>query len=275
MIWKKDKLKPTQPYLILNTENFQQKVILQNGISYFYQFDLPEDMLIPVVPDGCVNFLFVYTGESMHAYGCGTKPQYTTEQFLKGTTFGVCFMLGMQPDFIGVKTKTLLGNRMELGSILLGEKKWLDDLADASTFEERIQIFLDSNIALDTEKKELFGKKQLFNNVKQLMYDSDGKIRIGEIQELSGYTNRYINKVFLEEMGYSPKTFCKIIQFQRAIEFLNDGSKDKMTDAAVELGYYDQPQFIRDFKRYAGITPKKYQQLRRREEYREKFDKLY
>lgn len=274
MIWKKNKLKPTQPYLELYAENFQQKVILQNGISYFYQFDLSEDMLIPVVPDGCINFLFVYSHGSMSAYVCGTKPQYTQEQFFKGTTFGVCFMLGLQPDFIGVKTKTLLGNRMELVSILLGEKKWLDDLADASTFEERIQIFLDSNIALDTEKKGLFGKKQLFNNVKQLMYDSDGKIRIGEIQELSGYTNRYINKVFLEEMGYSPKTFCKIIQFQRAIEFLNDGSKDKMTDAAVELGYYDQPQFIRDFKRYAGITPKKYQQLRRREEYREKFDKL-
>lgn len=31
-----------------------------------------------------------------------------------------------------------------------------------------------------------------------------------------------------------------------------------MTDAAVYLGYYDQSQFIRDFSRYAGVTPKKY-----------------
>ena len=31
-----------------------------------------------------------------------------------------------------------------------------------------------------------------------------------------------------------------------------------MTEAAVNLGYYDQSQFIRDFKKYAGITPKQY-----------------
>ena len=31
-----------------------------------------------------------------------------------------------------------------------------------------------------------------------------------------------------------------------------------MTDAAMFLGYYDQAQFIHDFSRYAGITPKQY-----------------
>ena len=31
-----------------------------------------------------------------------------------------------------------------------------------------------------------------------------------------------------------------------------------MTEAAVNLGYYDQPQFIRDFKTYCGMTPKRY-----------------
>ncbi|MGN1175844.1 MAG: helix-turn-helix domain-containing protein [Roseburia sp.] len=94
-----------------------------------------------------------------------------------------------------------------------------------------------------------------------MVYESDGKIKVEELQEKTGYTVRYINKVFIEEMGFPPKTFCKIIQFQRALEFLNYGAPDKMTDAAVALGYYDQSQFIRDFSKYAGMTPKKYLNL--------------
>ena len=88
------------------------------------------------------------------------------------------------------------------------------------------------------------------------------------MQERSGYSARYINKTFLEEMGFSPKTFCKIIQFQRALEFLNYGAPDKMTDAAVALGYYDQAQFIHDFSRYAGITPKRYLKMVEELQYR-------
>ena len=89
------------------------------------------------------------------------------------------------------------------------------------------------------------------------------------MQEKTGYSVRYINRVFIEEMGFSPKTFCKIIQFQRSLEFLNYGAPDKMTDAAVALGYYDQSQFIRDFSKCAGITPKKYLMLVRDKGYKQ------
>ena len=40
-----------------------------------------------------------------------------------------------------------------------------------------------------------------------------------------------------------------------------------MTEAAVNLGYYDQPQFIRDFKTYSGMTPKRYLMLTKRIRY--------
>ena len=118
--------------------------------------------------------------------------------------------------------------------------------------------------------------------VKDRAYKSQGKVEIATLQEDTGYTVRYINKVFIEEMGFSPKTFCKILQFQHAIEFLNYGSLSwsygkteedlptKMSDVASYLGYYDQPQFIRDFKRYAGRTPKKYLELVSGDKYRER-----
>ena len=124
--------------------------------------------------------------------------------------------------------------------------------------------------ATRTGEKVQVDIKELVLSVKQMVYESDGKIKVSELKEQTGYSERYINKVFLEEMGFSPKTFCKIIQFQRALEFLNYGAPDRMTDAAVALGYYDQAQFIRDFTRYAGITPKKYLKLVEEQNYKSK-----
>ena len=111
------------------------------------------------------------------------------------------------------------------------------------------------------QRKTSAEKEELVWSVKRMVYESDGKVRIAEMSERTGYSERYINKVFIEEMGFSPKVFCKIIQFQRALEFLNYGAPDKMTDAAVYLGYYDQPQFIKDFKAYCGVTPTQYLKL--------------
>ena len=122
----------------------------------------------------------------------------------------------------------------------------------------------------ERKREKPYGKNELALSVKQRVYDSDGKIKVSELGEHTGYSERYINKVFIEKMGFSPKTFCKIIQFQRALEFLNYGAPDKMTDAAVALGYYDQSQFIRDFTRYAGITPKSYLKLVEGKQYQTK-----
>ncbi len=106
--------------------------------------------------------------------------------------------------------------------------------------------------------------------VKEMIYKSGGLIRISEIGEKTGYSDRYINKVFIELMGFSPKTFCKIIQFQNAIDLLNYGPDEKFTSRVMELGYYDQPKFIKDFKAYAGITPSKYLKLIHGEKFKER-----
>ena len=50
MIGKKDKLKPTQPYFVLETDNFYQEVYLRQGISHFFTFRLEESKEIIFFP---------------------------------------------------------------------------------------------------------------------------------------------------------------------------------------------------------------------------------
>lgn len=271
MIWKKDKLKPTQPYFVFDTKDFYQEVYLQQGISHFYTFHLDVDKPLRSVPDGCIDLFFEFGHGKMQGFACGTRLNYCCEEWTgKNEVFGVRFMPGVQPEFLNVTMKDLVQKRTQIEDVLKGESKWLELLEKEQDFYQRIRIFIEAYTKAEKKRVKPYGKKELILSIKQMVYESDGKIKIAEMQEQSGYSERYINKVFIEEMGFPPKTFCKIIQFQRALDFLNYGAPDKMTDAAVFLGYYDQSQFIRDFTKYAGMTPKKYLKLVETEKYKTK-----
>lgn len=269
MIWKKDRLRPTQPYFVFDTLDFYQEIYLKQGISHFYSYHIVENKPLRTVPDGCIDLFFEYEKGHMQGYVCGTPLVYTCEECKgKEEVFGIRFMPGVQPELIGCTMKELLGKKIPIESVLRGDSCWLTKLEEESDFYQRIRIFIEAYTKAEKQRKKPFGKQEMVQSIKQMVYESDGKIRVSEMQEKTGYSVRYINKAFIEEMGFSPKTFCKIIQFQRALEFLNYGAPDKMTDAAVFLGYYDQPQFIHDFSRYAGITPKKYLNLVEEQHYK-------
>lgn len=270
MLWKKDRLRPTQPYFVLDSKNFKQEVYLQQGISHFYTFEVEKSQMLNAVPDACIDLFFEYTKQGVEAYACGTPLRFVSHEWLgRREVFGVRFMPGVQPEIICAKMKDLVDRRVPLEEIVL-DKELIPMMGEQKDFYQRIRIFLQQYTKMmnQSEKKRFTGKTELVWAVKRLVYESDGKIRITKLGEKTGYSERYINKVFIEEMGFSPKTFCKIIQFQRALEFLNYGAPDKMTDAAVYLGYYDQPQFIRDFKAYCGVTPLKYLKMSEKYKYK-------
>lgn len=269
MIWEKDRLQPTQPYFVFDTEDFYQEIYLRQGISHFYTFHVKEGTLFRLVPDGCIDLFFEDVDGRLNGFVYGTMLAYSEEQWKEEKTiFGVRFMPGMQPEFLNVTLKDLLGEKIPLTDVLKGDRSWLAELKAETEFYQRIRVFLEHFTKAEKRRLAPDGKKEIIQSVKKMVYASDGKVKVSEMCEQTGYSERYINKVFIGEMGFSPKTFCKIIQFQRALEFLNYGAPDKMTDAAVYLGYYDQSQFIRDFTKYAGVTPKQYLDMTLRKNYR-------
>ncbi len=258
-------LKPIQPYFVFDTQNFRQENCLRDGISHFYSFTTESEKAQRLVPDGCIDMFFEYDPSRpghMHSYVAGTKLSYTVDSRLfHNEIFGVRFMPGDRPVMLDVTMKDLIGKRIESEYALKGDISWLGLMADERDFYGRIRIFSEhyGRSLQDSEKPS--GKLELLAAVKKLIYDSCGKIKIHDLEEKTNYTERYINKIFMEEMGFSPKIFCKIIQFQKSLGLLNCGRKENMTQVAVDLGYYDQSQFIRDFTKYCGITPNKYLKL--------------
>ena len=269
MEYKTDKLRPTQPFLVLETQDFKQEIYLNQGISHFYTFRLEKTKEITTVPDSCVDMLFEYGENGMTAYAIGSPIKALDVEWQgKKENFGGRFMPGSMPVGLNVTLRDLVDCRFYLEDILLDNNgTFVSGMKKKKTFKDRINYFLEEYTKLEMRQEKPFGKMEILMAVKELAYNSGGLMRISEMADTVGYTERYINKIFIEQMGFSPKVFCKIIQFQRSLEFLNYGNVDNMTEAAVNLGYYDQPQFIRDFKTYCGMTPKRYLMLTKRIRY--------
>ncbi|MCQ2611562.1 MAG: AraC family transcriptional regulator [Treponema sp.] len=258
-------LRPTQPFFIFDTENYRQEIYLKNGISHFYTFTTSTEKEHRIVPDGCIDIIFEYNPlrpGHMHSYVAGTPLEYHIDSRLfHNEIFGVRFMPGNHPKMLNITMKELIEHRYNTEDILNGDKSWLALMAGATEFEQRIKIFTEYHSKFENTQPKAYGRQELLSAVKQMIYNANGNIKIQELQEKTGYTERYINKVFIDEMGFSPKIFCKIIQFQKTLEILNNDCNENMSETAMNLGYYDQSQFIRDFKKYCGTTPFKYKKM--------------
>lgn len=66
-------------------------------------------------------------------------------------------------------------------------------------------------------------------------------------------------QVFREDTGLTPKLYCRLQRFQRALRLIAGDSAPRWTDVALACGYYDQSHFINDFQAFAGIRPTDYQ----------------
>jgi AraC-like DNA-binding protein len=70
-------------------------------------------------------------------------------------------------------------------------------------------------------------------------------------------TPRYLQKLFLQYTGVTPKLYHKINRFQQSLQLIAK-KESSLTSIAYDCGYFDQSHFIREFKSFTGITPSDY-----------------
>jgi len=82
--------------------------------------------------------------------------------------------------------------------------------------------------------------------------------------EACGLSTRGLERLFTREVGISPKEVIRRFRLQEAAERLLRDPHTSCSRIALDLGYFDQAHFIRDFKAVAGVPPEVYRQRQRR-----------
>jgi AraC-like DNA-binding protein len=83
-------------------------------------------------------------------------------------------------------------------------------------------------------------------------------LTIAAIQEKTGFSNKHFIHLFEKYVGASPKTYLRIMKFQRVLRAVEEARQIQWTDIAYSCGYYDQAHFIKEFKRFSGFNPGAY-----------------
>lgn len=80
---------------------------------------------------------------------------------------------------------------------------------------------------------------------------------------LSRISSRQLQRKFSQQLGMTPKRYCRILRVKRAsLLLLKDyNCQLLLKDLAYSLNYYDQSHFLKDFRTVAGVSPSHFRHL--------------
>lgn len=82
--------------------------------------------------------------------------------------------------------------------------------------------------------------------------------RVATVTDAVGMSARRFAERFNTEVGLTPKHYCRLVRFQRAVAAAHGPADLDWTEVALSCGYYDQAHFIHDFRAFSGLTPTGY-----------------
>ena len=152
-------------------------------------------------------------------------------------------------------TNSMVGFEDIFGSAGARLQQWIGQVDDPQSKIKLLQGFLSQR--LHQEVKDY----SVLDHVVDAVTQAQGMISVRKLETQTGYTKRYLDMLFREHVGPSPKSLATILRFQSAYR---SWMRDKAPSFAGSdlLGYYyDQSHFIREFKRFTGFTPYRYRQI--------------
>ncbi len=81
-----------------------------------------------------------------------------------------------------------------------------------------------------------------------------GQLSVQALCRQLGVNYKWLERNFKNQLGITPKVYINTIRFLHAY-FSMEGNEDNLTGLALEHGYYDQPHFIKEFRKHTGAVP--------------------
>jgi AraC-like DNA-binding protein len=78
-------------------------------------------------------------------------------------------------------------------------------------------------------------------------------VTVRDVARSTGWSERRFSQVFREQVGLSPKVWCRVRRFQRAVNQLHAGADVPWSRLALDCGYYDQSHFANEFRAFSGV----------------------
>lgn len=84
-------------------------------------------------------------------------------------------------------------------------------------------------------------------------------VSVDDVLAISGLNKRGLQRLFQKYVGIGPKWVIQRYRLHEAIAQVQAGKSLSWTALALELGYFDQAHFVRDFRQLVGMAPGEYE----------------
>ncbi|KKI89557.1 AraC family transcriptional regulator [Bacillus sp. SA1-12] len=250
---------------ILNLSKGEEKYLLQRyapspDINFFVKhywivrWDLTgQDAYIQdVIPNPCINLVIEKNKSAI--YGVSkTKNSQLIEG--KGMVFGIKFKPGGFYPFQKSSISHLTNRYIGLSHIFDVNEAELENevlhLDNVRTMINKVEHLMMNRLP---EKDE---KIVFINEIIEHIFANDAITKVETVCEHFKINKRQLQRLFDKYVGVSPKWVIKLYRLQNAAERIDHGHRN-WVDLSVELNYYDQSHFIKDFKAIIGKTPEEY-----------------
>ena len=157
--------------------------------------------------------------------------------------------------FLGVPLDSLMNQAVEIDDILGSEGRALVESLHQPTNALAFDA-ADRAIAARIARAKPASRPVVW--AWQRIVESGGTVHIGALAERIGWSRKHLIARFREQIGLPPKTYARIVRFNRAVRMLDGLTTPRWAEIAASCGYYDQAHLIRDFAQFAGATPTDY-----------------
>lgn len=247
--------------------------LLKQYVKCYYTYESGSDLAFEdtVFPSGCMEIIFNLgsgrwqTGDEyvitppVEFWGQIVKP-LPVKSIGKNTMLGIRFYPHAAACFINDEIDQFNNQVVDLkdiaGTAVSQLHMQLLETTDSNNRIALIETFLLERLSACGKKMNKIG---VVNDIMNEIGREDFYENINGLALRYGITSRYLQKLFLQYTGLTPKLYTKINRFQNSLKLVS--KKDRsLTSIAYDCGYFDQSHFIREFKYFTGSTPSGYSQ---------------
>jgi AraC-like DNA-binding protein len=169
---------------------------------------------------------------------------------------GCAFCPGGARAFFDLPADTFFNESVPL-DLIWGSKasELRDRLRAASTADKKFQV-LEIGL-LERVNKGL----ELHTAVRYALREFARAPHIGRVLDVTkeaGLSRRRFAQLFREQVGLTPKLFCRLHRFQGVLQKIALGAPVDWADFALAEGYCDQAHLAHEFRDFSGISPGAY-----------------
>jgi AraC-like DNA-binding protein len=172
----------------------------------------------------------------------------------EGAVFGVKFRVGAFYPFVKFPISELTDNVKSLEEIFgVSSDAIAEEVLSKKDDEDQIAFVEKFLLQRLPEKDPLIEE---LCAIAELIENEPAICKVEDLVERIPFSKRHLQRLFKQYVGISPKWVIQRYRLHEAAEQV--AKSGDWARLAVDLGYFDQAHFIKDFKAIIGKTPKEY-----------------